>query len=170
MGQERGWTVEVRDPGETERLARTLGQAAEVPSVLVLTGPLGAGKTTFSRGLAAGLGADPSQVHSPTFALVHEYPGKVPLYHFDAYRLATAAEFADLGPEEYFDRPGVSVVEWGERVQEYLPPDHLEVTLALDDHKPNARRIRFAARGPKSERWLDAVRRAWEEQGGSCGS
>ncbi|MFO7311873.1 MAG: tRNA (adenosine(37)-N6)-threonylcarbamoyltransferase complex ATPase subunit type 1 TsaE [Bacillota bacterium] len=161
-----GWTVVVQGEAETQRLARLLGTLVAPGTVVSLTGPLGAGKTTFTRGFVQGLGIDPAVVSSPTFALIHEYPGETPVYHFDAYRLEDPREFADLGPEEYFDGPGVCVVEWGERVRAYLPPDHLEVRLAPDADDPRVRRITFAGTGSGARALVARLRTAWEGETG----
>ncbi|HLT59074.1 MAG: tRNA (adenosine(37)-N6)-threonylcarbamoyltransferase complex ATPase subunit type 1 TsaE [Limnochordales bacterium] len=159
------WTVVVRDEGETQRLAQLLGGLIAPGTTVALTGPLGAGKTTFTRGLAQGLGIDGGAVTSPTFTLIHEYPGDPPLYHFDAYRLEDPREFAELGPEEYFSSPGVCVVEWGDRVRASLPPDHLEIRLEPVDDDPAGRRITFVPRGPAAGKLVAAVRAAWEGHG-----
>ncbi|OUM93096.1 MAG: tRNA (N6-adenosine(37)-N6)-threonylcarbamoyltransferase complex ATPase TsaE [Firmicutes bacterium ZCTH02-B6] len=160
------WTVTVRGEAETQRLARLLGTLVAPGTVVSLTGPLGAGKTTFTRGFVQGLGVDPAVVSSPTFALVHEYPGETPVYHFDAYRLDDPREFAELGPDEYFDAQGVCVVEWGERVRAYLPPDHLKVELAPDAGDPAVRRITFAGTGDGSQALVARLRAAWEGETG----
>jgi tRNA threonylcarbamoyladenosine biosynthesis protein TsaE len=116
-------------PDDTAELGRRLGKLLFPGAVVALVGPLGAGKTTLVRATAAALGADPRSVTSPTFALVHEYPGRVPVYHFDAYRLTDVQAFLDLGVEEYFAGDGVCLVEWADRVAEALPGEHLRVTL-----------------------------------------
>lgn len=164
-----GWTVVVASEAETRRLARLLGTLVRPGTVVALTGSLGAGKTTFVRGFVEGLGIDPAAVSSPTFALIHEYAGETPVYHFDAYRLDDPREFADLGPEEYFDSPGVCLVEWGDRVRDYLPPDHLEVQLAPDGDDPSARRIAWVARGGRAQALVEELRALWEGQAGACG-
>jgi tRNA threonylcarbamoyladenosine biosynthesis protein TsaE len=117
------WSVVVTTTGaeETERLARSLAEELKAGDVLLLSGDLGAGKTTFVRGLAAGLGIDPAEVSSPTFTIVHEYRGgRLTLYHADLYRLErTATE--DVGLEEMGVRDGVLAIEWPERLSHPLP-------------------------------------------------
>ena len=109
-------------PAETHALARQLAADAHAGEVWALVGDLGAGKTHFVQGIAAGLDA-PGPVTSPTFTLVHEYPGgRLPLYHFDFYRLRTADELLALGWEEYADGDGLTVVEWADKFPELLPP------------------------------------------------
>lgn len=110
----------------TIALGKKIGQQLVAGDVLVLDGDLGAGKTTFTKGLAAGLEI-PDIIKSPTFTIIHEYQdGRLPLYHMDAYRLENGGA-EDLGLEEYFDGDGVSVVEWAEFVEDELPTDFLAI-------------------------------------------
>ena len=112
-----------------ERLARELlARGAARGSVIALYGDLGAGKTAFVRGLACGLGYG-GRVTSPTFAIVNEYPGDIPLFHFDMYRLGSSDDLFDIGWDDYLMRGGVCVVEWSERVADALPPDALSVRI-----------------------------------------
>jgi len=144
--------VETGGPGETQALAERLSAVLEPGAVLALDGDLGAGKTTFIQGLCRGLAvAEP--VASPTFVLLRVYRGRLPVYHFDAYRLERAAELEDFGAEEYFWGDGVSLVEWAERVAEALPPDRLGVRLAVTGEE--RRRIEIRALGPKHARMLE---------------
>ncbi|MFO0948686.1 MAG: tRNA (adenosine(37)-N6)-threonylcarbamoyltransferase complex ATPase subunit type 1 TsaE [Planctomycetota bacterium] len=115
-------------PAETERLGRELGMLAFPGLVVGLSGSLGAGKTTFVRGVAIGLEVpDRRLVTSPTFILIQEYPGRLPLYHFDTYRLTNIEDFPALGTDEYFHGDGVCLVEWADRVGQYLPPARIEL-------------------------------------------
>src|SRR5690606_14288567 len=132
-GRRGAWSVVVRGERATRALAALLGGIVQRGAVLLLEGDLGAGKTTFVKGLAQGLGIEPDDVSSPTFTLLHEYEGDVPLYHFDAYRLEGWLEFAELGAEEYLSGDGVSAIEWGDRVRDELPAERLEIVLARDD-------------------------------------
>ena len=116
---------------EGEKLGRSLKPGA----VVALYGELGAGKTAFTRGLAAGLGIDGS-VSSPTFTIVNEYPGDVPLFHFDMYRLESEDELFDIGWDDYLDRGGVCIVEWSEKVPGAFITDTIKVKLEnLGDSK-----------------------------------
>jgi tRNA threonylcarbamoyladenosine biosynthesis protein TsaE len=122
----------------TRELGRWLGQRLKPGSVVALMGPLGAGKTTLTRAIAEGLDADPKLVASPTFALVHEYPGRLPIYHFDVYRLDNVQAFLDLGVDEYFNGGGVCLIEWADRVAAALPNDAYKITLS---HEAPGRRV-----------------------------
>ena len=107
-------------PEETEAVGQALGKVLQPGTVLAYTGDLGAGKTAFTRGLARGLGAT-EQVTSPTYTIVNEYlSGRIPLFHFDMYRLASADDLWDIGWEDYLDRGGVCAVEWSENVTEAM--------------------------------------------------
>ena len=113
---------------ETIHEGKKLGQKLKPGSVVALYGELGAGKTAFTRGLAAGLGIGMS-VSSPTFTIVNEYPGEIPLFHFDMYRLEDESELYDIGWDDYHDRGGVCVVEWSEKVPGAFSVDTIVVTI-----------------------------------------
>jgi tRNA threonylcarbamoyladenosine biosynthesis protein TsaE len=108
-------------PAETEAVARRLAADVGVGSVLALQGELGSGKTLFTKGLVAGMGSN-SAVSSPTFTIVHEYPdGRLPVYHFDLFRVENRRSLAQLGVDDYFFGDGVSVIEWADRFPEFIP-------------------------------------------------
>lgn len=113
--------------GYADRLARILRPG----DVIALNGPLGAGKTRFVQGLATALGCEHEFVASPTFVLVHEYVGRLPLYHVDAYRLRDADEFRELGGDELANSGGVLCVEWADRIAEALPGDSLRIDFRV---------------------------------------
>jgi tRNA threonylcarbamoyladenosine biosynthesis protein TsaE len=116
----------------TEALGRRLGQLLFPGSVVALIGPLGAGKTQLVRAVAEGLGIpDSRSVCSPTFVLLQEYRARLPIYHFDAYRLHSEAEFYDLGAQEYFTGDGVCLIEWADRVPGCLPRERLVIRLEV---------------------------------------
>jgi tRNA threonylcarbamoyladenosine biosynthesis protein TsaE len=120
------------DLAGTEALGRLLASLLRPGDVVSLIGPLGAGKTQLVRAIAEGLGVpDGRVVSSPTFVLIQEYEGRMPVYHFDTYRLRNPEEFAELGVHEYFAGSGVSLVEWGDRVENILPADHLRITISV---------------------------------------
>lgn len=119
---------------ETRALGARLGRWARAGDIVACRGALGAGKTTFVQGFAEGLGVGGDvYVRSPTFALVHAYHGRIPLYHFDFYRLSSCAEVQDIGFEEYLDAGGVVIIEWADRFPEILPPMRLEVSIRIAD-------------------------------------
>src|SRR5207253_10722807 len=125
-------TVDLPDLAATPALGRRLGGLLFPGAVVALVGPLGAGKTHLVRAVAEGLGiADSRAVSSPTFVLIQEYDARLPVYHFDAYRLRGPAEFFDLGAHEYFDGRGVCLVEWADRVEACLPAEQLRVTITI---------------------------------------
>jgi tRNA threonylcarbamoyladenosine biosynthesis protein TsaE len=116
---------------DTAALGTALADTLPSGAVVALIGTLGAGKTRLVQAIAAASGVDSAMVVSPTFVLVHEYHGRRTIYHFDAYRLDTEAEFAALGPEEYFDSDGISLVEWADRVSGCLPPERIEIRIEV---------------------------------------
>ena len=116
---------------ETFALGKRLASSFKAGDLIVLEGQLGAGKTVFVRGLAAGLGLDEQLISSPSFGLVNEYPGEIPLYHFDLYRVNDMHELYEIGWEEYLSRNGVVVVEWGERAEEHLPRQYYKGTFTI---------------------------------------
>jgi tRNA threonylcarbamoyladenosine biosynthesis protein TsaE len=123
------WTINAPDLVATTTLGRRLGGLLFPGAVVALVGPLGAGKTHFVRAVVEGLGGNGRHVSSPTFALIHEYPARLPVYHFDTYRLPDEAAFADLGVAEYFEGDGVCLIEWADRVASVLPAEYLRVTI-----------------------------------------
>ena len=124
---------------ETEELGARLGRHLRPGAVIAFYGDLGAGKTAFTRGLARGLGiVDP--ITSPTYTIVNEYSGKIPLFHFDMYRLTSSEDLFDIGWEDYLTRGGVIAVEWSERVEDALE-DALKIDIRRDPERDNGRRI-----------------------------
>lgn len=116
-------------PGETEKIGAAMGRIIPAGTVLAYRGDLGAGKTAFTRGLARGLGFKEA-VTSPTYTIVNEYlGGRLPLFHFDMYRLSSADDLFDIGWEDYLSRGGVCAVEWSEQVADALPEGTVYVTL-----------------------------------------
>ena len=124
------FTFIAKSEQDTERLGSALASVLPPGTVIGLVGPLGAGKTRLVQAVATALGVPAGRVTSPTFVLVNEYRGgRLPVYHFDTYRLKDDDEFLNLGPDEYFDSAGLTFVEWADRVTNLLPPDRLEVTI-----------------------------------------
>lgn len=126
----------------TQKVAYRLAERLGAGDVVTLDGELGTGKTSFTKGLAKGLGII-RNVNSPTFTIVKEYQGNLPLYHMDVYRLEDSDE--DIGFSEYFNGEGISVVEWAKFIEEYLPEERLEINIAyMDEH---LRKLKFKAYG-----------------------
>lgn len=111
-------------------LGERLGAKLMPGDVVALFGDLGAGKTTLTKGIARGMRL-PAEVHSPTFTLIHEHPGEIPLYHVDLYRLASEEEVEWIGIEEYIYGEGVTIVEWADRMRRLLPPERLDIDLRM---------------------------------------
>ncbi|HWB07993.1 MAG TPA: tRNA (adenosine(37)-N6)-threonylcarbamoyltransferase complex ATPase subunit type 1 TsaE [Pirellulales bacterium] len=158
------WTYRAEDEAATERLGACLARSLPRPSVVALRGTLGAGKTRLVRAIASGLGIDPEIVTSPTFVLVHEYPGETPVYHFDAYRLRGEDEFWQLGPDEYFggEMGGITLLEWADRVSGCLPRERMEITI--DVTGKTERQFSIVALGEIYELALSRLKRLLEPQ------
>ncbi len=132
--------IQTTSPEQTEAVGRRLAAHLRPGDVIAYYGDLGAGKTAFTRGLAAGLGVT-EQVTSPTYTIVNEYlSGRMPLFHFDMYRLGSADELFDIGWEDYLARGGICAVEWSENVEEALD-GALRITIQKNPADENARTI-----------------------------
>ncbi|MBU9723680.1 MULTISPECIES: tRNA (adenosine(37)-N6)-threonylcarbamoyltransferase complex ATPase subunit type 1 TsaE [Bacillaceae] len=127
---------------ETQGLAEQLAERLQPGDVITLEGDLGAGKTSFTKGLAKGLGIT-RNVNSPTFTIIKEYKGRLPLYHMDAYRIED--EYEDFGLEEYFEGEGITVVEWPSMISEQLPSEKLAITI--EHSGETERKLRFQPQG-----------------------
>lgn len=125
---------------ETEKIGGSIAARLQAGAVLAYRGGLGAGKTAFTRGLAKGLGYE-GRVTSPTFTIVNEYEGRLPLFHFDMYRLGDEDELFDIGWEDYLNRGGVCAVEWSERIAGALPPETVTVTISRCPEHEDWRKI-----------------------------
>jgi tRNA threonylcarbamoyladenosine biosynthesis protein TsaE len=156
------WTFEADDEAATERLGITLAKSLPRPAVVALNGTLGAGKTRLVQAIALGLGIDPRIVTSPTYVLLHEYPGETPIFHFDAYRLRSDEEFWQLGAEEYLsgDARGVAIIEWADRVVGCFPDERLEISIEVTN--PTARRFTIASLGARYDEAVKQLKRALE--------
>jgi len=143
------WLVETEGEEETEALGERLAACLAPGDILALYGDLGAGKTCLVRGLARGLGIDEAGVASPSFTLINEYGGRLPLVHLDAYRLDAVEAFDELGLDDYFEGEGVMVVEWAEKVPD-LPGERVDITIQWLDE--NRRHFRISAQGKAAER------------------
>ncbi|HEU4502047.1 MAG TPA: tRNA (adenosine(37)-N6)-threonylcarbamoyltransferase complex ATPase subunit type 1 TsaE [Nitrospira sp.] len=153
---ERVWQLALPSPRHTDRLGRAIGSALQGGESLALYGPLGSGKTALVRGIAAGLGATSSAVTSPTFVLLHEYRGRLPLAHVDLYRLSSPKEVESIGLDDYLSGSTVVVIEWADKAPGILPPDRLE--MQLRHRTVQSRSIRLMATGPLSAALLARTR------------
>lgn len=133
---------------ETFRIAADFAKTLSRGDVVALYGDLGAGKTAFTGGLAAGLSIT-ARVTSPTFTIVNEYPGEIPLFHFDMYRLSGPDELFEIGWDDYLQRGGICVLEWAENVTDALPPE--AIRISIDKTGENTREITISARGARCE-------------------
>ncbi|GLB61962.1 tRNA (adenosine(37)-N6)-threonylcarbamoyltransferase complex ATPase subunit type 1 TsaE [Cytobacillus sp. NCCP-133] len=133
-------------PEDTMNFSKRLGSILQPGDVLALEGDLGAGKTTFTKGLAQGLGIT-RNVNSPTFTIIKEYQGRLPLYHMDVYRMEDS--FEDLGFDEYFEGNGVTVVEWAHLIDDQLPDELLTIYLYLGEN--GSRKLVLEPKGKRYE-------------------
>ena len=120
-------------PEETLLFGEKIAKELDQGDVLCLHGDLGAGKTHFVKGIARGLGVNESTVNSPTFTLINEYRGSFPIYHFDAYRIKSDQEVVELGVDEYFYGNGVCLIEWPEKMKNFLPVNSVHITIQKDN-------------------------------------
>ncbi len=148
-------------PEATRELAARLSEVSAPGDVVCLWGDLGAGKTVFAKGFGVGLGIEDT-ISSPTFVLMAEYAGRLPLFHIDLYRLASATEALDGGLLDDRQSTGVVLIEWPDRLGDALPPDRLDVRI---DGEDEPRRIRLDARGSGYERYVEAWARVAELPG-----
>jgi tRNA threonylcarbamoyladenosine biosynthesis protein TsaE len=142
--------IQTRSASETARIGKNIGNLLLPGDVVALVGQLGAGKTQFIKGLAAGVGiGNPTYISSPSFTLINEYPGKMPFYHIDLFRLGSVQEAEALGLEDYFQGRGVTAIEWADRIPSLLPEEMLFVSIAYTDH--NTRSIEIIGKGKHYE-------------------
>lgn len=121
-------------PHQTEKIAASVAASVRKGDVICLNGDLGAGKTTFTQQFARALGVDKKEyVTSPSFAIMHQYTCRIPLYHFDFYRLGSSEEIVELGFEDYFYGQGICVLEWSDMIREYLPKGRLEILIEYQE-------------------------------------
>ena len=132
---------------QTQALGRIIGEQASPGQVVLLTGGLGAGKTTLTQAIGRGLAVDEQHyITSPTFSIIHEYPGRIPLYHMDFYRIVDEVELVELGIEEYLYGNGFAVIEWPERLGTLTPVERLEIKLEITGE--TSRTATLTATGP----------------------
>jgi len=146
---------------QTEKFGQALGGEAQPGDVLCLDGDLGAGKTTLTQAIARGLDVPADcYVTSPSFAIMHEYPGRLPMYHMDFYRLGDSSEVEELGFEEYFYLSGLTVIEWSRRAEEILPASRLHLDIVLVEDETRRVTLTFS-----DDQWHPRIRRIFREAG-----
>lgn len=146
--------VITRSPEETQQVGAKLARSLKAGDVLALTGEMGAGKTTFVRGIGQGLEVPVSAIASPSFVLVKQYRGRLAVYHADLFRLDHLPQAATVGLEEFYDADGVTLVEWARKIPQVMPEEFLEIVFEHVDE--STRKIRAAPHGPRYEgrSWL----------------
>ncbi|MDD5669807.1 MAG: tRNA (adenosine(37)-N6)-threonylcarbamoyltransferase complex ATPase subunit type 1 TsaE [Candidatus Omnitrophica bacterium] len=140
---------------DTLSIGKSLSGYLRKADIICLSGQLGAGKTVFTKGVALGLGIKRDKIISPTFVLIREHKGKMPLYHFDFYRLSETCDIAGLGYEEYLYGDGISVIEWPDRLGNLMPEEFLCVELSVVDEKKRA--VTFIPHGKRYRDLLEAL-------------
>ncbi|ABO51392.1 protein of unknown function UPF0079 [Desulforamulus reducens MI-1] len=148
--------IKTGSPEETKYLGEQLATLLKPGDVICLNGDLGAGKTAFSQGVARGLGVT-GAVTSPTFTLINEYEGRLPLYHFDVYRLDGPEDMEDLGYEEYFYGHGVCLIEWAQRVRDVLPQERLDINLIREANAESVRIVYFEPAGNRYQQLVEEL-------------
>jgi len=146
---------EAADEAATAALGAALAELLPDGTTVALCGTLGAGKTRLVQAMAAAVGVDERAVVSPTFVLVQEYCGRRRIYHLDAFRLRDEDEFLGLGPDEYFESDALTLVEWADRVEHCLPPERIEIRIAVTG--PQSRRFEITAVGERYAAVIDRL-------------
>ena len=136
-------------------LARDLAKYLKAKDILCLFGDLGSGKTTFTKGLAQGLGIKAKEVNSPTFVLLNIYEGRCPLYHFDLYRMDNVQEILNIGYEEFLYDEGIAVIEWADKLKELIPEEYLKIEFRYLDEKK--RSIKISSYGKRYKKLLKKI-------------
>lgn len=132
--ENRNQIFKTESPAETQALGEKLGKTLKQGDVIALIGDLGTGKTCLTQGIARGVGIAPDEVvNSPSYILINEYNGAMPIYHIDLYRLENSAEIAELGLSEYMDGDGICIIEWAERIADTLPDTCIKIHITLAD-------------------------------------
>lgn len=145
----------VLDQGGLEALAKSFGQLAEAGDIVCLTGDLGAGKTTFTKAFALGMDIA-EHITSPTFTIIQEYDGKIPLYHFDVYRIDDPLELEEIGYEEYFFGKGVTIIEWADMIRDLIPEESLWIEIRTEN--PITRKVIIKGQKILHGNWLKELK------------
>jgi tRNA threonylcarbamoyladenosine biosynthesis protein TsaE len=149
--------IQTKRVSETIRIGKSIGGHLLPGDVVALVGELGAGKTQFIKGLASGAGIrNPDYISSPSFTLIHEYPGKIPFYHIDLFRLEREREAEELGLEEYFQGGGITAIEWADKIPSLLPPKNLFIHIAYVGK--HSRSLEITGKGKRYEDIVNQLR------------
>lgn len=153
------WETTTGAPEETRALGRLLGELAVAGMVVLLNGDLGTGKTCFAQGVASGLAVPSSSpVTSPSYTLLNIHYGRLPLYHFDLYRLSQVDDLADLGYDEFAEGDGLTLVEWADRMTEGLPAS---IAVSIETLASQQRKLCFDARDDRGRELLSQIVKSW---------
>ena len=138
--ENRNSNFKTESPEETQALGEQIGKTLKQGDVIALIGDLGTGKTCLTQGIARGVGISSDEVvNSPSYILINEYNGKIPIYHIDLYRLEDSAEIAELGLSEYIEGDGICIIEWAERMADALPDTAIKIHITLAEASGNER-------------------------------
>ena len=149
--------IQTKSASETIRVGKGIGSRLRSGDVVALVGELGAGKTQLIKGLAAGVGMrNSTYISSPSFTLINEYPGKIPFYHIDLFRLEREKEAEELGLEDYFQGGGITAIEWADKIPSLLPKEMLFIHIAYAGK--NTRSIEIIGKGKRFEDLIDQMR------------
>lgn len=146
-----------KGPDKTIKMGKKIGNLLEKGDLIALNGDLGAGKTCLVQGIASGMNCN-DKVSSPSFSIIKEYSGRFPIYHFDLYRLNRAEEIEELGYEEYFYGDGVTLIEWANKIESYLPAEILLIEIKMEDEY-FARKIIFHPKGKRYRKLMEELKR-----------
>jgi len=149
-------TIITKSPEETKKLGEEVGKLTKPGDLLAFYGELGAGKTCFIQGISHNLEVK-DYVTSPSFTIINEYQGKVPIYHFDLFRLNNVEEISELGYEEYFHGDALTVIEWAGKIEHFLPKEHLKIDIKFKDRYQ--RTISFIPQGDRFDKFLKELSR-----------
>jgi len=149
-------TIITKSPEETNNLGEKISKIIKPGDLLAFYGELGVGKTCFIQGISQGLKVK-DYVTSPSFTIINEYQGNVPIYHFDLFRLNNAEEILEFGYEEYFNGEGLIVIEWAEKIEQFLPKEHLKIDIKFKDRYK--RTISFIPQGDRFNNLLEELNR-----------
>jgi len=149
--------IQTRSASETIRIGKRIGSHLRAGDVVALVGELGAGKTQFIKGLATGAGiGKPTYISSPSFTLINEYPGKVPFYHIDLFRLKSQKEAEGLGLEDYLQGRGITAIEWADKIPSFLPDEMLSIHIVYTGK--NRRSVEISGKGKRYEDLINELK------------